>query len=323
MLGGSLVERALRTPLLVKLVVLDVAINVAAFVGLWFAPPEQLATLTIVSLAVVLVLNAAMVAWALTPLQALEETAWRVTKGDFSARTRMPPIADRNLLRIGQALDRVLDTVEEDRARERFLAVQLVAVGERERSHIARELHDGTAQALSALEMLLGTSLAASDPAERCAHLPVMREIVTEALADVRQLAHTLHPRVLDELGLEAALGSLARRSAGGVTVRSEGAAGLPPEVAAAAYRVAQEAVGNALRHGRAAAVEVRVAVRGGRLALEVRDDGRGFDPAAVTQGMGLLVMRERATLLNGTFSLDSAPGRGAVVRVEIPVERA
>ncbi|MCA9493037.1 MAG: sensor histidine kinase [Myxococcales bacterium] len=312
-------ERVLRTPLLMKLVILDVSINVVAFVALWFAPPEQLQALTAASLVVVLVLNAAMVAWALTPLQALEDTAWRVSQGEHGARTRMPPIADRNLVRIGQTLDRLLDRVEADRARERWLASQVVAAGERERARIARELHDGIAQSLSAVEMLLGTSLAATEPQERSAHLPVMREIVGEALADIRQLAHNLHPSVLDDLGLAAALEALARRSPGNVEVVVEGGGEVPATVAAAVYRVAQEAVGNALRHG-GGTVHVRLVIGAERVDLEVVDDGSGFDVNTTGDGLGLLLMEERATMLEGTFELTSVVGEGTTVRMSVPV---
>ncbi|MCB9697585.1 MAG: sensor histidine kinase [Alphaproteobacteria bacterium] len=311
-------ERVLRTPLLMKLVILDVSINVVAFVAVWFAPPEQLQALTAVSLLVVLVLNAAMVAWALTPLQALEDTAWRVSQGERGVRTRMPAIADRNLVRIGQTLDRLLDRVEADRARERWLASQVVAAGERERARIARELHDGIAQSLSAVEMLIGTSLAATDPQDRSAHLPVMREIVGEALADMRQLAHNLHPSVLDDLGLPAALQSLARRSPGNVTVVVEGDGEVSAEVAAATYRVAQEAIGNALRHG-GGAVRVRLTIGEERVDLEVVDDGKGFDPESASDGLGLLLMEERATMLEGTFELKSAVGEGTSVTMSVP----
>ncbi len=317
-------QRFLRTPLLVKLVVLDLAINAVALVALGFAPPERIQALTLGSLVVVLVLNAAMVAWALTPLRALEDTAWRVSQGEFSARTHMSAVADRNLLRIGHTLDRLLDRVEADRANQRYLAALVIAAGERERARIARELHDGTAQALSALQMLLGTSLQATDPEERAAHLPVMREIVGDALAEVRQLAHTLHPRVLDDLGLPAALESLAKRAVGDVRLSVEAEAGVvvPQNVAAAVYRVAQEAVSNAVRHGGDGA-RLFLKVRPEVVELEIRDEGKGFDPSAVSGGMGLLVMRERVSLLGGTYELTSAPGQGTSVRISIPLEGA
>lgn len=316
-------ERVLRTPLLVKLVVVDVVVDVGAFVALWFAPAEQAMLLTAVSLVVVLVANTALVAWALTPLGVLEETTWRVSQGEVSARARMPAVADRNLVRIADTLNRLLDRVEEDRARERWLAGQVVSVEERERARLARELHDGTAQALSGIRMLLDTSLAAQDPAERCAHLQVMHEIASEALVDVRQLAHNLHPSVLDDLGLPAALASLARRSGGVVEVVEEGEDDrpLPTDVAASLYRVAQEAVGNALRHGGAPRIRVSLVRDGRSVGLVVTDDGSGFDPSSSSAGMGLLVMRERASLLGGRCSVDSAPGRGTRVEVVVPLE--
>lgn len=323
----SFVVRILRTPLLTKLVLLDLVINVVAVVAMQNTPPDQALQVTVLSLVVVLVLNVALVAYALRPLRVLEETARRVSSGEFTARTEMPPFTDRNLARIASTLDALLDRVDLDRRRVRALASQVVAAADQERAHIARELHDGTAQSLSALDMLLASALTDDACEPMRGRLLGMREIVTEALGEVRALSQSVHPRVLDDLGLPAALEFLARRTrlqgATDVEVRCDVDRQLPQDVSSVLYRVAQEAIHNAVKHGRSARITLTLGIVGGGAALEVVDDGVGFDRAEVEasrRGMGLFVMEERVSLVDGALSIDSAPGRGTRVRAVIPL---
>lgn len=321
--------RLLRTPLLTKLIFLDLGINLATVGVLQATPPHLADQVTLGSLLVVLVLNAALVAWALRPLGVLEAATRRVSAGDFSARVEMPWLADRNLVRIGDTLDELLDRVASERARVRSLAAQVVAAGDQERARIARELHDGTAQSLSALEMLVASTLGGSPPPppELAERLAVMREIATEALTEVRALSHTVHPRVLDDLGLKAALEWLARRTRVGaeLDVVVDGALPepLPGAVCSVLYRVAQEAIHNAVKHGGARTVHVELSARDGAIELAVSDDGRGFDRREVDAkrgGMGLFVMEERVGLMDGRIEIASTPGTGTVVRATIPL---
>jgi signal transduction histidine kinase len=138
-----------------------------------------------------------------------------------------------------------------------------------------------------------------------------------------------VHPSVLDDLGLAAALGRLARAAAGDDGRRRVGVvvtgvpAQLPPAVAATLYRVAEEALGNVLRHAGATRVRVGLAVEPALARLEVSDDGRGFTtPPADAAGptSGLFVLRERAALLDGRLHVASTPGRGTRVRAELPL---
>lgn len=326
----SWVARVLRVPLLTKIVLLDLLINVVVLLAMRFTPPELQETFTLVSLLGVLVVNAALVAWALRPLRILEDTALRVANGEFTARAHLPAQADRNLARIAQTLDALLDRIVRERERARTLAAQVVAAGDRERAHIARELHDGTAQSLFALEMLLSSTLAEEAPGPLTQRLGQMRDIARDALEEVRTLSHSVHPRVLDDLGLGAALEHLARRmrEPGGADVTVHvGHTGDPPRaLAAVLYRVAQEALQNAVKHGRASSIGVRFAVEDDHYVLTVADDGDGFDRAAVEaarRGMGLFVMEERVSLVDGTIEIRTARGRGTTVRVTVPVEAA
>lgn len=319
--------RLLRTPLLTKLVLLDLVVNVLTFAGLQAAPLEWVEELTFLSLAVVLVLNAGLVAVALRPLAALEQTARRVSAGEYTARTRMPPLTDRNLARIGATFDTLLDRVQAERSRVRALATELVAAGDRERAHIARELHDGTAQSLSALDMLLVTTLADAPEGPVRSRLESMREIVSEALREVRALSQAVHPRVLDDLGLPAALQHLARRTNQQfpveVALEVVGDRPIPAACGSVLYRVAQEAIHNAVKHAKVEQIRVRLSLADDRAELWIEDLGVGFDrggPATDHGGMGLFVMEERVSLLDGRLTIDSRPGQGTTIHAVLPL---
>lgn len=318
------IVRLTRTPLLGKLLVMDLTLNLFAFLLLQFIPPELQDEVTLVSLCAVLVLNIALVWWALKPLQMLEQTTRLVTLGDYDARTRMPRMADRNLVRIGSTLDALLDRVVADRDRLRTLTAQVVESADQERAWIARELHDGTAQSLAALDMLLSATADESDLDKARERLASMRVIVREALEEVRALCHDVHPRVLDDLGLQAALVSLVRRAQerteAELVCTTSGLDTLGHEVSSVSYRIVQEAVHNALKHGEPTAIRVQVDRRGDHVEVQVVDDGRGFDLETTANGLGLFVMDERASLVDGTFSVQSRPGEGTTVRAVLPV---
>jgi signal transduction histidine kinase len=334
----GVVKRAIGIPLLHKLIVTDTIINILAFLGMRSAPAETADDIVLVALVFTLVLNAALVYWALLPLRTLESTATRVSQGDLEARVPFSRLADRDISRIGTTLNRLLDNVTADQIRMRALAAQVISAGDQERAHIARELHDVTAQSLSALEMLVTTSLREVPAADAAGtttgtttvlheRLGVMREIVVEALAEVRTLSHNVHPRVLDDLGLVAALEFLARRtreqSGIGTHVTTDMHVIVPPAVASVLYRVTQEAVRNVIRHARASDVHVTLTCVDGLATLEVVDMGVGFDVAAKEadrSGMGLFMMRERLALIDGTLIIKSVPGRSTTVRAVVPI---
>ena len=321
-------RRLLDAPLLVKLVAAVMVINLAAFLVMREARNQYADEIMIASLLVTMALNTTLVYWALLPLRALETTARRVSSGDLAARVPAAATADRDIARIGVTLNTLLDNVTADRLRMRALAAQVIGAGDQERAHIARELHDSTAQQLSALEMLVTSSLREVPHGALHERLAVMREIVVESLAEVRTLSHNVHPRVLDDLGLVSALEFLARRTReqSGVETRvvSDVRGTLAPPVASVFYRVAQEALRNAVRH--AAPTDVRVGLvstDGSNAVMEVTDDGEGFDVEAAERsrdGMGLFVMRERMALIDGRLEVLSRPGAGTTVRAWAPV---
>lgn len=291
----------------------------------------QLLMILAAALALSLAASFALVRIALRPLLDLEAAADRVWRGDFSARVQSSLLADRDMSRVGSTFNLLLDSIERDRARMRRLASQVIAAQDEERARVARELHDSVAQTLAALVLQLSAAQRNNQDPELSEQLELVRSIAGEALEEVRLLSHTVHPRVLEDLGLPAALEWLARqtREAEGLAIDVRVSAvpdSLPPVSAAALYRVAQEALRNAARHARARHIQlVLEPTEGGMLRLDLSDDGIGFDVAGAEErrpGMGLFSMRERVALVDGDMKIDSRPGAGTRVRAQVPLAR-
>jgi signal transduction histidine kinase len=328
----GLVERALSVPLLGKLAGANLLIVLAALVGVAaerrFNASGNVVSILGVALGMSLVVNLALVYVALRPLTDLEAAAARVSAGDLDARVAPSMLADRDMARVGTTLNALLDRLTEDRARVRRLAAQVLSAQDEERARFARELHDSTAQILTAVMLQLGAAARESDSPSLTERIATLRELAAEALEEVRSLSHTMHPRILDDLGLAAALEWLGRqtRDQTELDVRvcvSAGAVPIPAPVASALYRVAQEALRNAVRHADAASVELALRHEPGAAVLEVVDDGRGFDVRSAEErrpGMGLFSMRERVGLVNGKLVVTSARGRGTRVVATVPL---
>jgi two-component system, NarL family, sensor kinase len=214
--------------------------------------------------------------------------------------------------------DRFLSELAAMQDRSRVLARSVWRVQEDERRMLARELHDGVGQSLTALRHQM-EQLPAGQVRDQCAQL------VLQILEDVRELSRLIRPPILDDLGLWPALAWLARRvrESSGIAVELEtsGAEGLKPcpELSTLVFRLVQEALHNAVRHASAQKIRIRARLAGNRLEIEIRDDGVGFEPDSLEQrpderGVGLAGMRDRVELFGGDFSLRSAPGRGTAV---------
>jgi signal transduction histidine kinase len=318
---------ALQVPLVVKLT--GANLSVVALIAVICSVTGEHSSLAFYSMiAAVVVLHGVAVYVALRPIRDLEGVASRIWHGDFGARVEQSPLADSEVLRIGSMFNILLDGLVSDRARMRALATEVIEVGDRERAALARELHDSTAQRVAAL--LLQISAAARDCSDPslAKRLEAARDTAQELTEEVRTLAQTVHPRVLDDLGLVAALRKLGRDASHGtgidVDVNAPTAAGqLPHATAAVLYRVAQEATRNAIRHAQPKHVHITIELDEKIASLEVRDDGKGFNLAAAEQerhGMGLMTMRERLALVDGWLEVRTAEGGGTSVVASIPL---
>ncbi len=211
---------------------------------------------------------------------------------------------------------------------------RIISAQEDERRRVARELHDVTSQALATLAVRLEalTTAPGFNTEDAETQLEGMRSLLITTSKEVHRLIYDLRPSLLDDLGLPTALRSSAHSSLDtvGVEVDFEVAGQekrLPPQVEIALFRIAQEAITNIARHARAESVYISLEFKEKSITLQVEDDGIGFDLSQVldstgTRGaMGLLGMKERAELLGGTLTIDTKPGKGTKVAMEIPVD--
>lgn len=327
----GLFERALRVPLLGKLAGANLVIVAAALLAVVAERrsilPGTAVSILALALGLSLLVNLVLVHVALRPLSDLEATAARVSRGDLEARVPASILADRDMARVGTTLNTLLDRLTEDRERVRRLAAQVISAQDEERARVARELHDSTAQMLAALMLQLGVAAKESTSPALDERISMLRDMAADALEEVRTLSHTIHPRVLDDLGLAAALEWIARQTREqeslDVEVFADDGPAIPRLPASVLYRIAQESLRNAVRHAQARRVELWLRRGPGTATLEVVDDGRGFDVKRAEQrrpGMGLFSMRERVGLVNGTLALVSAPGRGTRVVATVPL---
>ena len=231
--------------------------------------------------------------------------------------------------RLEERVKRQRDREQENAETLRRLSSQLVTAQEEERRIIARELHDEVGQVLTAIKVELSLAQRAIENAGGApAVLQEARTIADGALETVRHLSHLLHPPLLEDLGLAAAVDAYAkaftRRHTIRIDVRPEGveAVRFGRDVETSAYRIVQEALTNVARHSSATACTVSIGKAGGVLRVTIEDDGCGFDPGTVGGpggGLGLVGMRGRATELGGRLRIDSARGLGTRLTVEVP----
>jgi signal transduction histidine kinase len=243
------------------------------------------------------------------------------------------------LLTLGRELGTALENaklyqqVQEREELRGDLLRQSVQVQEEERKRIARELHDGIGQTFTALALGLSgvEEMMPRDVNLARAQVSNLKELSTRAIAEMRHLVADLRPAQLDDLGLVPALHWLADewrdRLSIDVHVQVIGRRHrLSPEVETVLFRIAQEALTNVAKHAHAQQAIVKLAFRQDQIELAVQDDGVGMTPEQVArlqarhQGWGLAGIQERASLVGGTFDIDSAPGRGTRLTIHIPL---
>jgi len=213
-----------------------------------------------------------------------------------------------------------------ERRRQGLLAM------EAERTRWARELHDDTLQAMASLRLGLSSAKRTGDASTMASAIDAAVGQLTIDITSLRALITDLRPAALDELGVEAAIRALGERLARtGIEVdfafdlayeQGRTADRHIPELESAVYRIVQEALTNATRHGAADRATVSLTEDAERLRVTIRDDGRGFDPSIRASGFGIAGMRERAALLDGTLEIESAPGGPTTVIASFPALR-
>ncbi len=214
---------------------------------------------------------------------------------------------------------------------------RLVEVEEETRRRLARELHDGPTQSVAALAMRLNflQKLLQHDPAQLGSELKKAEQMARQAVQELRQFLFRLRPLILESQGLVAALTHLAERLqetepfAIHVEVDPMVDQALDPNAKGLVFSIIEEAVNNARKHAEPQNVWIRVWIEEDQLQVNVEDDGRGFDPQALRAdysrrgSLGMLNMMERAELLHGAFWVESAPGQGTRVRLQVPLPDA
>ena len=299
-------------PLFWRVFATNAGVLVAAAVALVLTPatvsfPVALteAVVLILGLAAVIVLNLVLLRRVFRPLHALSALMRTVDPLQPGARARIKT-RDPEVTELTSAFNEMIDRLEFER---RDSARRALKAQEDERLRVARDLHDEVGQRLTAVMLQLGDDSA--------------REEVRAALEEVREIGRRLRPEALDDLGLAAALRSLVNdleQRAGLRVERDIHAPGpLNSEQELVAYRIAQEALTNALRHADGASVRVELRREGRAAVLVVEDTGPGAE--RIADGDGLRGMRERALLVGARLELDSSPGRGMRVRLVLDGE--
>jgi two-component system sensor histidine kinase DegS len=268
------------------------------------------------------------------PLQQLARSAEQVSWGQYGSLAR-PVQGVQEIRDLHQALSEMVDRIRSYEASMRDYLGAVTQGSEAERARLARELHDGPVQDLIVLGQRaeMAQRLLEKNEIERArALLAEARATEQDTVRQLRRLIGALRPIYLEDLGFLPALEMLVRqadeRSSAQVRLAGSPQVGrLPPAVELAAYRIAQEALNNAVQHARAEHVSVHLHSRAGFLVLSIADDGVGFrfptQPDLLTSEghYGLLGMQERALQLDGTFHIDTAPGEGTRVTVRLPAE--
>lgn len=262
--------------------------------------------------------------YVVQPLRELSLRAARIGQGEFDA-TRVSAKGVREIEDLRQSLNEMADQVRNYQASLHDYVGAVDRAQEEERARLSRELHDETVQSLIALghkAQMLQRTLAKA-PEKVSEYIQEMRQMIAQAIEETRLFSRALHPHYLDELGLVPALKNLAQDANAAFVVNGV-VPRLKPDCELVIYRIAQEALNNAVRHADAKTIRVEYSFEGRRSTLKISDDGKGFDlpthPTSFTRTghFGLFGMRERAMLVGGHLSIISARDKGTQVTFSV-----
>lgn len=341
-------QRLMRVPLIYKILVgnmLIVALGavVGTVITVWHVRryPEDphyglIVIFVAIGFAISFVVNNQILKMALQPLDCLQAAVNAIRRGQPGVQIRCGGPTDERFDRLVETFNLMVSQQAADAHRLQTLSHRILQAQEEERQRVARELHDEAAQALTSLLVHLRLLERAHTPEQAQQRVHELRELTAGALEEIRRVALDLRPKILDDLGLVAALawrvdefnaaeGATATLHVEGISER------LPRMVELVFYRVAQEALNNAARHAAATHVGLMLSRSGETLHLSIVDDGKGFDVARKldsqspnhTGGLGLLGIRERMSMIGGGAEIDAAPGHGTRIAVHAPIAAA
>lgn len=335
-----ILQKILLTNTLIILVgaVVGVAITDWVIVAGYFTPVSY-AAIVLATIAVGVTLNYSILKAAFQPLQTLQAVVKQVHAGNLRARATLDRVSDPDIGHFGTALNVMLERMEaneriirEDERQLQKLAAQVISAQEEERKRVARELHDEASQALTTLIIGLETVLESMPDGHPEAHRQVLalRTLAEQTLDEIRSLALSLRPTMLDDLGLPAAVRwcakSIGEKAGFNIGLEMIGLEErLPSSVETAVFRIVQEALANAAKHAQAQEVLIRLERTDHQICLLIRDDGQGFNVGKVLSsknrgaGLGIFGIEERVTILGGTWALKSEEGSGTELRATIP----
>jgi two-component system sensor histidine kinase UhpB len=276
--------------------------------------------LLLVGLVVMLVVDLLLIRQALGPLARLANVMRSVDLLHPGRRAAGFDRSSTEVLALADAFNEMLQRLEDER---RDSSARVLAAQEGERLRIARELHDEIGQTLTAVALRAEHAAGQAGPERR--DLAELAAVVQQSLQDVRRISRELRPEALDELGLINALIALCARVSeqSGLRIDRRLEGGLPElsdSVELAIYRVAQEALTNAMRHSKATEATVSLCREDRALVLSVADNGQGL-PEHVSEGGGLTGMRERAMLIGASLTINSVPGAGVEVTMRLALD--
>jgi len=261
------------------------------------------------------------------------EAASLFGQGDFKRTIHFK--SDDEFKRLADSFNRMAKALMEKMRSERKYLSQIIEAQENERRRISRELHDEIGQALYAIKFnleMIDKDLPQQTPLLR-GRLGEAKSLASQTLTSMRQLALDLRPAMLDELGLIPTLRwyiqNFSNRLGIGSSFETIGLEEkLSPEIETAFYRIVQEALNNIAKHAQADRVEISLVKKDSRIYASIQDNGRGFDldkvlhPESPERGFGIVGIQERVSLLGGQLEIQSRPGFGTVISIEIPYEK-
>lgn len=328
-----------RVPIVYRLLLGNSIIAISAIVGTFLIHqytqiPEStlIAFCAIIGFVAIFLFNYFTVQISLRSLGELKHTIDQINLDDLSLPESIVLDTDPDLKPLADSINAMLIRLERSNRQLRALSERATHAQEEERRRIARNLHDDTSQSLSSiiisLERLEGDL--PPDAANLKPRVIQARQITTRTLEDLRNIIYDLRPTMLDDLGLIPAVRWFARSTleSSGIQVTfqiPEEPLRLPEHLETELFRIAQEGVNNIFRHSNADQVIIRLFQEPDHICLEMEDNGSGFDvehtvDTALTQKrLGLLGIKERATLVGGDVLINSQPGKGTILQVCIP----